>query len=161
MTDGDQGFTVEMVPVDRITVLNPRARDKRKFREIVDSIANVGLKQPIKVSRVNGSDGEPAYNLVYGQGRVEAFIALGQKAIPAIVTDLSEEDSLIFSLVENVARRQHCPIELLREIGGLKSRGYTDRQIGKKIGYSRHYVRHIRRLLETGEERLLVAVETG
>ena len=161
MIGRDQDFTVEMVPVDRITVLNPRFRDKRKFLEIVDSIANVGLKQPIKVSRVNGSNGEPAYNLVYGQGRVEAFIALGQTTIPAIVTELSEEDSLIFSLVENVARRQHHPIELLREIGALKSRGYTDRQIGKKIGYSRHYVRHIRRLLETGEERLLVAVESG
>ena len=161
MTGADHGFTVEMVPLDRITVLNPRVRDKRKFGEIVDSIANVGLKQPIKVSRVQGSNGEPAYNLVYGQGRVEAFLALGQTTIPAIVTELSEEDSLIYSLVENVARRQHRPIELLREIGALKNRGYSDTQIGKKIGYSRHYVRQIRRLLETGEERLLIAVETG
>ena len=54
MTGQDEGFTVEMVPVDRITVLNPRVRDKRKFHEIVESIANVGLKQPIKVSRVQG-----------------------------------------------------------------------------------------------------------
>ena len=83
-----------MLAYDWITILNPRFRDKRKFLEIVDSIANVGLKQPIKVGRVNGSDGEPAYNLVYGQRRVEAFIALGQTAIPAIVTELSEEGRL-------------------------------------------------------------------
>ncbi len=161
MTGADNGITVEMIPVDRITVLNPRLRDKKKFREMVDSIAKVGLKQPIKVSRVNGSNGEAAYNLVYGQGRLEAFIALEQKEIPAIITDLPEEDSLIMSLVENVARRHHPPMELLREVGALKERGYTDMQLGRKIGYTRKHVRGIRRLLEADEERLLVAVETG
>ena len=161
MNDAEHAFAVEMIPIEQITILNSRVRDQRKFREIVDSIAKVGLKQPVKVSRVNGTNGEPAYNLVYGQGRIEAFVALGEKAIPAIVTDLSEEDSLVLSLVENVARRQHRPMELLREIGALKDRGYTDTQIGRKIGYSRHYVNDIRRLLEHGEERLLVAVEQG
>ena len=161
MNDADHAFAVEMVPIEQVNILNPRVRDQRKFREIVDSIAKVGLKQPIKVSRVNGTNGEPTYNLVYGQGRIEAFVALGQKEIPAIVTELSEEDSLILSLVENVARRQHRPMELLREIGALKDRGYSDAQIGGKIGYSRRYVNDIRRLLENGEERLLVAVEKG
>ena len=65
------------------------------------------------------------------------------------------------SLVENVARRRHRPMELLREIATLKERGYTDTQIGRKIGFSRNYVQRIRRLLEAGEERLLVAVENG
>ena len=155
------GLTIEFIPVDRIKVLNPRERDRKKFLEIVDSIKKVGLKQPIKVTRVNGSGGKAEYGLVYGQGRLEAFIALGQKEIPAIVDDLSEEDSLLMSLVENVARRHRRPTELLREIGALKERGYTDAQIARKIGFSSTYVHDIRRLLETGEERLLVAVETG
>ena len=99
MTGSENDFTIETIPVVRITVLNPRVRDKKKFLEIVDSIAKVGLKQPIKVSRVKGPDGEAAYNLVYGQGRLEAFIALGQKAIPAIVVDVDEQDCLIMSLV--------------------------------------------------------------
>ena len=150
-----------MVPIEQINILNPRVRDQRKYREIVDSIAKVGLKQPIKVSRSKGTNGEPVYNLVYGQGRIEAFSALGQKEIAAIVTDLSEEDSLVLSLVENVARRQHTTMELLREVGTLRDRGYSDTQIGRKIGYSRHDVSDIRRLLEHGEERLLVAVEHG
>ena len=155
------GLTIEFIPVDRIKVLNPRERDRKKFLKIVDSIKKVGLKQPIKVTRVNGSGGKAEYGLVYGQGRLEAFIALGQKEIPAIVDDLSEEDSLLMSLVENVARRHRRPTELLREIGALKERGYTDAQIARKIGVSSTYVHDIRRLLETGEERLLVAVETG
>ena len=161
MTGSENDFTIETIPVVRITVLNPRVRDKKKFLEIVDSIAKVGLKQPIKVSRIKGPDGEAAYNLVYGQGRLEAFIALGQRAIPAIVVDVDEQDCLIMSLVENVARRRHRPMELLREIATLKERGYTDTQIGRKIGFSRNYVQRIRRLLEAGEERLLVAVESG
>jgi ParB family chromosome partitioning protein len=65
------------------------------------------------------------------------------------------------SLVENCARRQHNPIDLMREIGALRQRGYTDRQIGEKIGVSSEYVNMIAGLLEKGEERLVSAVETG
>ena len=161
MTGPGDGIEIELIPVDRIKVLNPRERDCKKFREVVDSIGRVGLKQPIKVTRLNGSGGDAEYGLVYGQGRLEAFIALGEKEIPAIVADLSEEDSLLMSLVENVARRHHRPTELLREIGALRERGYSDAQIARKIGFSPKYVRGIRRLLEAGEERLLAAVETG
>ena len=95
------------------------SRDRRQHRERRAQAADQGGSGERLRRRT-------AYNLVYGQGRVEAFIALGQTAIPAIVTELSEEGSLIFSLVENVARRQHYPIELLREIGALKNCGYTD-----------------------------------
>ena len=161
MTDIEHRIIIETITIERIIVLNPRLRDRKKFREIVDSIRKVGLKQPIKVSRTTGTDGEAAYNLVYGQGRIEAFLALGQTEIPAIVTDLSEDDSLLMSLVENVARRQHRPVELLRAIGTLHEQGYTDRQIAAKIGYSVDHVVKVRRLLEAGEDRLLFAVETG
>ncbi|MXY38873.1 MAG: chromosome partitioning protein ParB [Rhodospirillaceae bacterium] len=161
MTGRDDGITIVLIPVDRIRVLNPRERDRKKFQEVVDSIERVGLKQPIKVTRLNGSGGAAEYGLVYGQGRLEAFIALGEKEIPAIVADLSEADSLLMSLVENVARRHRRPTELLREIGALGKRGYTDAQIARKIGFSPKYVRGIRRLLEAGEERLLDAVEAG
>ena len=161
MTDIEHRIVIETIVIERIVVLNPRLRDRKKFREIVDSIRKVGLKQPIKVSRTTGIDGEAAYNLVYGQGRIEAFLALGQTEIPAIVTDLSEDDSLLMSLVENVARRQHRPVELLRAIGTLHEQGYTDRQIAAKIGYSADHVVKVRRLLEAGEDRLLFAVETG
>ena len=161
----DTGVTdtiaIETIPIERITVLNPRVRDAKKFAEIVDSIRKVGLKQPIKVSRTRGADGEVAYNLVCGQGRMEAFQALKQTEIPAIVTDLSEEDSLVSSLVENIARSKPLPGDLFRAIGDLVGRGYSDRKIGAKIGYSAAHVGRIRRLLKAGEERLLIAVETG
>jgi ParB family chromosome partitioning protein len=64
-------------------------------------------------------------------------------------------------LVENVARRQHRPIELLREITNLKSRGYTTPEIAKKIDVAKSYVTAVVHLLKKGEERLLYAVEKG
>ena len=42
---------IRMVPVDLITILNPRVRNKRIFQELVDSIAHLGLKKPITVSQ--------------------------------------------------------------------------------------------------------------
>jgi hypothetical protein len=52
---------VQMVPVDAITVLNPRARNKRVFHELITSIAHLGLKKPITVSRRATA---PGYDLV-------------------------------------------------------------------------------------------------
>ena len=161
MTKKQDNPTVEMIPTDRITVLNPRERNKKGFRQIVDSISKVGLKKPITVNTAKKKNGEATYELVCGQGRLEAFVYLGQPEIPAIVIDVTEEDRLIMSLVENLARRHHQPMELLRDIGELKKRGYSDSNIAKKTGLSYVYVHSVIHLLEEGEERLLVAVETG
>lgn len=146
------------VPVASITVLNPRARNKRIFNELVTSIANLGLKKPITVSKRNGSG---AFDLVCGQGRLEAFIALGQQEIPAVVIDASPEDCYVMSLVENLARRHHSSLELISEIGSLKKRGYSHSQIAAKTDFSTEYIYAICYLLDHGEERLLTAVERG
>lgn len=151
---------VTLVPTDSIRVLNPRVRNPRTFADMVENIAKIGLKRPITVTRRAETE-PPEYDLVCGQGRLEAFIQLKQKAIPAIVIDADESDCLVMSLVENCARRQHRPIDLMREIGTLRERGYNDRQIGDKIGVSPDYVGMIAGLLERGEERLVTAVETG
>ncbi|MGX1320751.1 ParB family chromosome partitioning protein [Bradyrhizobium sp. USDA 377] len=145
------------IPVTDIRVLNPRSRNKRIFGELVTSIAHLGLKKPITVSRRNGH----GFDLVCGQGRLEAFIALGQTEIPAIVIEASEEDCFVMSLVENLARRHHSPLELVSEIGNLKKRGYSIGQIAAKIDFSTEYVYAICSLLENGEQRLLAAVDRG
>lgn len=145
------------IPVSDIKVINPRSRNKRIFGELVTSIAHLGLKKPITVSRRNGH----GFDLVCGQGRLEAFIALGQKEIPAIVIEASEEDCFVMSLVENLARRHHSSLELVSEIGSLKKRGYSIAQIAAKIDFSIEYVYAICYLLDNGEERLLAAVDKG
>jgi ParB family chromosome partitioning protein len=151
---------VEMVPIKQIRVLNPRFRNKKKFQQIVTNIQNLGLKRPITVS-ASIIKGEKHYDLVCGQGRLEAYVALGQEEIPAIIVNVSKEDCFLMSLVENLARRQQLSIELVRQIGVLKERGYTSAQIAAKIDVTKEYARGIVRLLECGEERLISAVEKG
>ena len=152
--------TAELVPVDQISVVNPRVRNRKVFDEIVESIAELGLKRPITVARRDQTDG-PHYELVCGQGRLEAYRALGQENIPALVIEASSEDCLVMSLVENLARRQHRAIDLLRDIEGLKRRGYREPEIARKTQLSLKYVRGVVRLLENREHRLLRAVESG
>ena len=151
---------VQVIPIDRITVVNPRVRNKKTFKEITSNIAEIGLKRPVTVAVREHPDG-PRYDLVCGQGRLEAYQALGQKQIPALVVEADGEDCLVMSLVENLARRQHRAIDLLHDIEGLKQRGYRDSDIATKTGLTVEYVRNVLRLLKTGEHRLLRAVESG
>jgi ParB family chromosome partitioning protein len=160
MTD-EADVLIELVPIDRIAVLNPRGRSRRVHREVIDSIEAVGLKRPIAVSRRRTADGVDRYDLICGEGRIEAFQALGQTQIPAIILEIPEEDCLVRSLVENVARPQHRGIDLMREVGALKKRGYSDPQIAQKIGVTPSWVGMIVGLLEKGEERLISAVDSG
>lgn len=146
------------IPLAAIDVLNPRIRNRRIFEELVESIRAVGLKKPITGTRKASGGG---YELVCGQGRMEAFIALGQMEIPAVVIEASREDCYVMSLIENLARRNHTPLELIREVGAMRERGYDYAQIAAKIGVSPEYAWSICFLLERGEERLLDAVERG
>jgi ParB family chromosome partitioning protein len=124
----------------------------------VTSIAHLGLKKPITVSQ---RPGKARYDLVCGQGRLEAFVALGQAEIPGIVIEAAEEDCYVISLVENLARRQHSPLELVHAIGALRTRGYSHVEIAAKVDFSVDYVIAICLLLDNGEEKLIAAVERG
>jgi ParB family chromosome partitioning protein len=157
----DTAPMVQMIPIDQINVLNPRSRNKIVFQSIVSNISNLGLKRPITVARRTEPVDGKFYDLVCGQGRLEAFAALGQAEIPAIVKEASKEECFLMSLVENIARRQLRPLELLREISSLKSRGYSTTEIANKIDVHKSYVTGISHLLKDGEERLISAVETG
>ena len=153
---------VKMIPIEQIRILNPRHRDRKKFEVIVQSIKNLGLKKPIQVSIRSTQEGEaPGYDLVCGQGRIEAFIALGHKEIPAVVVEVSKEDRLLRSLVENMARRHHPPSALIREIERLKAADYNNTDIGKKLDISNGMVSGLIALMERGEERLLDAAISG
>lgn len=152
---------IAMIPVDRITVLNPRTREGRKFGEIVRNIDNVGLKRPITLTRLPSTDDAESYGVVCGEGRLKACVELGETEVAAIVIEATEEDCLVRSLVENCARRQQRPAELLYDVGTLRGRGYTDREIAAKIGCTPEWVNMIANLISHGEERLLAAVETG
>jgi ParB family transcriptional regulator, chromosome partitioning protein len=152
---------IENIPISEIRVVNPRTRSKGRFQEIVASIDAVGLKKPITLSRREVDSDGTRYDLVCGQGRMEACRALGEMTIPAVVTDASREEQLVMSLVENFARRPPSNRDLLREVRSLRERKYKADEIARKIGLDRTYIHGIIHLLEHGEEGLAQAVEAG
>lgn len=99
--------------------------------------------------------------MVCGEGRLTAFRLLGETHIPALVIEVSDEEAYIMSLVENIARRQYRPLEILASIRQLAERGYTAAEIGRKTALSAPYISGILNLLNSGEDRLLTAVERG
>ena len=153
---------IELIPIEKIRVVNPRHRDPKKFETVINSIRKVGLKMPIQVSRRQATENDPAgYDLICGQGRMEAFRALGHKEIPAIISEISKQDLLIRSLVENIARRYPQPMDLIREIERLQGLGNTIKEISEKLDVSDNLVRAYSSLSKAGEERLLEAAVTG
>ena len=149
---------VKLIPIESIRILNPRFRDQKKFQAIVQSIKNLGLKKPIKVSLRTAQEGdEPGYDLVAGQGRIEACLALGFKEIAAIVVSVGKGDRLLMSLAENMARRFPSPMDMLAEIQRLKGEGYTNVVIGEKLDLEDSLVGGLLTLAKNGEERLVQA----
>ncbi len=161
MTEKLKPGEIRMILIDRIDVLNPRERNRVVFEEIVGNIKAIGLKKPITVTPRPGSDGAERYLLICGEGRMKAFRSLGEKSIPALVVDVSDENAFIMSLAENIARRQYRPLELLAGIEQMRDQGYDKKAIAQKTGLTVEYVQGILLLLKNGEERLLVAVEKG
>lgn len=53
---------------------------------------------------------------------MEAYLALGENRIPAIIVDANEVERLLRSTIENIARRQQRPLELLQDISTLRDR---------------------------------------
>lgn len=149
-----------MVPVDQIHIMNPRSREAKRYRTITQSITTLGLKIPIVVSPrlKNKKASGIEYDLVCGQGRLEAFRAAGESKIPARIIDASENDILLMSLVENMARRKIARSELVTEIVRLQQEGYSVNQISEKIDCGYDLVKGILKLHSSGEERLLDAV---
>ena len=152
---------IERIPIGEIRVANPRSRNKLKFQLVVASIRAVGLKKPILVSRRDPDGDGTRYDLVCGQGRMEACLALGETTIPAVVIDASREEQFLMSLVENIARRPPSNRALLAELRSLRQRNYKTDEIAKKLGLDRTYIHGIVRLVEHGEELLIRAVEAG
>jgi ParB family transcriptional regulator, chromosome partitioning protein len=157
MTDS----SVPALPISEITIANPRPRNKYIFNQIVTSISTVGLKTPITVSMRERHNDGTQYDLVCGQGRLEAFLALGQTTIPAIIINASREDQYLMSLIENIARRPPSQIGLLKETRSLRERGYSVDEIAVKLGLSPRYIVTVVMLLSNGETELIRQVESG
>lgn len=157
-------MTVAEVPsisIAQIRIVNPRVRSKVTFDQIVASISALGLKNPIIVSRRDPDEDGTRYDLVCGQGRIEALLSLGQLEIPALIVEATHEDQFLMSLVENIARRPPSELGLVKETKSLLDRGYGLEEIAEKLGHSRQYIGTIIVLLKNGESKLVGMVDSG
>ena len=152
---------IQEILISSICVLNPRSRNKSRFAGIVANIDTLGLKKPITVTPKVPPVGEKCFDLVCGQGRLEAYHALGHENIPAIVIETTKEEAYLMSLVENIARRHNTPMELVKEVRRLKGAEQTTDEIAATLGLNRNYIYTIIHLLENGEHQLIKEVEKG
>ena len=123
-----------------ITQVRPNARqprqvfDEEALAELVHSIREVGLLQPVVVRRT----GEDAYELIMGERRWRASQEAGRDTIPAIVRETDDNDMLRDALLENLHRSQLNPLEEAAAYGQLlEDFGCTHEELAQRIGRSR------------------------
>jgi ParB family chromosome partitioning protein len=140
------------LPLDRISPnpLQPRRNfDPDALEELVASIREVGLLQPVVVREVAGDDDGPRYELVMGERRWRASQSAGTGTIPAIVRETADDDLLRDALLENLHRQELNPLEEAAAYAQLLSDfGATHEQLADRIGRSRPQITNTLRLLQ-------------
>ncbi len=148
----------EMIPIDKIRVINSRTRDEAQFTLNVQSIEANGQLKDIRVNdKFIAKDG--FYELICGEGRLIAQKRLGKTHIRAEIVTCTRKQAYLESLVENLARSRPGTMEFARELKTLHDEGWTHEKIAQVACRSVEYVRQYIRLVENGEERLIQGVE--
>lgn len=122
--------------------------DGEKLEELAVSIKEHGLIQPVILRKA-----EKGYEIVAGERRWRASRIAQLKEIPCIIKELTDEQNMLLTIIENMQREDLNPIE---EAEGLNQMihtfGLTQEQVSKSIGKSRPYITNSLRLLKLPEE---------
>lgn len=144
------GLRVQRIPVDLLdpNPYQPRVEfDIRSLNDLVDSLREHGLMQPIVVRR-----NEDRYQIVAGERRWRACQELGWEAIDAVAIDADDRKMIEWALVENIQREQLGPMELARAFRRMNREfGQTQEEIARAVGMSRPNVSNTMRLLDLPE----------
>ncbi|UCG38605.1 MAG: ParB/RepB/Spo0J family partition protein [bacterium] len=146
---GRQGELV-MAPIDEVFP-NPE-QPRRRFRqetleELAGSIREQGVLQPVLARRVPGG-----YELLAGERRLRAARLAGLERVPILIKSVEEDRKLELALIENIQRENLNPVEeaqAYRELQALH--GYTQEELGRKVGKDRATVANALRLLTLPE----------
>lgn len=136
-----QPVPVRLVPIDDIDP-SPRNRIARNIDDLLASVREHGIQQPIKV-RPKGS----RFEIVYGERRYRAAKQAGLKEVPATIEDLTDEEAHELRIVENACREDPHPLEeaeayeaLLAMKDGRGRPLHTADTLAKLVGRSPQYV---------------------
>lgn len=133
-----------------------KAFNEDTIAELAESIASVGLVQPLIVRRQGD-----AYELIAGERRWRASQQAGLEKVPVIVRETGDAESLELALIENINREDLNPIDTARAYALLQDDfGVTQEKLAKKLGRSRSAVANTLRLLDLPDE-VQDLLETG
>jgi ParB family transcriptional regulator, chromosome partitioning protein len=122
--------------------------DESKLEELIKSIREKGILQPLLVRESSGG-----YELIAGERRFRAAARIGLKEVPCRILKLSDEESLEIALLENV---QRADLNCLEEAAGylklINDFSYTQEMLAEKIGKSRSHIANSLRLLSLPKE---------
>jgi ParB family chromosome partitioning protein len=133
---------------------NPRqprqAFDEEAMAELVHSVREIGLLQPVVVRKVaDREDGQDRYELIMGERRWRATTEAGLDTIPAIVRETSDDVMLRDALLENLHRSELNPLEEAAAYQQLLDDfGCTHEELSSRIGRSRPQISNTLRLLK-------------
>jgi len=151
LTAVDGAYFAEL-PVGSI---RPNARQPRQvfdedaMAELVHSVREIGLLQPVVVRRTGTQDDQDSYELIMGERRWRATAEAGLETIPAIVRDTSDDAMLRDALLENLHRSQLNPLEEAAAYQQLLDDfGCTHEELSTRIGRSRPQISNTLRLLK-------------
>ena len=148
------------IPIDSIKVINSRNRDMEKFKDNVRSIKNVGQYKPIIINKRRLTK-TGFYELVCGEGRLNAHRQLGKTLIRAEVVDIPPKLAHLMTLGENIARNPMATSEFAMILGQMRDEGMHLEEISTICGRSVAYISKIITLVKKGETRLVKGVEDG
>ena len=142
------------LPVDAIHP-NPRQPRRRFDSEagagLADSVRSQGVVQPVLV-RTRAAGG---YELIAGERRWRAAKDAGLRAVPAVIREADDRDTLLLGLVENVARENLSPVEEARAFAVLMDEfGLSLGDVAERVGKSKPAVANRVRLLDLPEDVL-------
>jgi len=121
----------------------------QELAELSASLKQSGLLQPILVRR----KGDGMYELISGERRWRAAKEAGLETVQAVIRNCGDEESIVFSLVENLQREDLNPMEVARAYNRMmKEFGLTQDMIAQKVGCERSSIANAVRLLNLPAE---------
>ena len=147
-TDNDKIVEISLEEIKKNPYQPRTVFNEEKLNELKDSIEKNGLLQPIVVKKaVKG------YYIIAGERRFRAFELLGKKTIPAIIKEMSDEEMMIFAVLENLQREDLSSLEEAESYKNLMDKmELTQEELAKKLGKSRPYITNSLRLLKLPAE---------
>lgn len=137
--------------------LNPnqprKSFSEESINELAISIKNQGLLQPIVVRPIQEDVDGKRYEIVAGERRYRAAKIAGLKRVPVIINELTDEDALVVSLIENLQREDLNCIEQAEALNRIKDlMGITQDELAARVGKSRPHVANLLRILNLEDE---------